>query len=199
MKVVMPVALPDVIELRKRTGADQWDEMWEGVLHMPPMANFDHQDLEVALLIYLWTHWGEPRKAKVLHQINLAAPGGWPNNYRIPDLLLLTRERFDINCGEYFEGAPDLVVEIRSPGDESYEKLPFYANLDVPEVWIIDRDTKEPEVYLLKRSRYKKQAAGTDGWVHSPGTDLELKAGLPGKLAVRRAGDDSTRADLPED
>ena len=40
----------------------------------------------------------------------------WPNNYRIPDLVLLTPERFDIDCNEYFDGGPDAVVEIRSPG-----------------------------------------------------------------------------------
>jgi Uma2 family endonuclease len=200
MKAVMPVALPDVLAMRKRTGADQWDEVWEGVLHMPPAPNRFHQDLEGSLETYLRFRWARPRGAKVYHQINLAAPGGWPEkNYRIPDLLLLTPERFSIDHNEYFEGAPDVVVEIHSPGDEAYEKLPFYAALGVPEAWIIDRDTKEPEIYLLKRGQYKKQSAAKSGWVRSPGTGIELRVGLPGKLAVRLAGDDTTREDLPED
>ena len=42
----------------------------------------------------------------------------------------------------YLEGGPTVVVEIRSPGDETMEKLPFYAQLGVPEVWIVDRDTQ---------------------------------------------------------
>ena len=33
-------------------------------------------------------------------------------------------------------------MEIRSPGDESFEKLPFYGRLGVCEVLVIDRDTK---------------------------------------------------------
>jgi Uma2 family endonuclease len=200
MKAVMLDVPEHILEWRKRTGADQRDEVWDGVVHMPPMQNIEHQDFEGALEVYLRLRWARPRKAKVFHEVNLAAPGGWPNkNYRIPDLLLLTPERFHINQDDRFEGAPDVVVEIHSPGDESYEKLPFYAELGVPEVWIIDRDTKEPEVYLLKRGRYRKQRPTASGWVRSPATGVEMQPGRPGKLAVRMAGDDTTWEDLPED
>jgi Uma2 family endonuclease len=199
MRAFMPVVQMDILTLRKEHGIDRADEMWEGVLHMPPMPNYNHQDLEVALEIYLWFHWARQRKAKVLHQMNLAAEGGWPNNYRIPDLLLLPPERFGINRGDYFEGAPEVVIEIHSPSDESYEKLPFYAALGVPEVWIIDRDSKEPEIYLLKRGRNRKQRPTAASWVRSSATGMEMRAGKPGKLAIRVAGDDATREDLPQD
>ena len=198
MKAVMPSLLPDVQAHRQRTGADQWDEMWDGVLHMPPAPNCDHQDLEGSLESYLRYYWAPPRQAKVYHQINLAAIGGWPNSYRIPDLVLLSPQRFAIDRNEYFEGAPDVVVEIRSPDDETYDKLPFYRDLGVPEVWVIDRDTREPEIHVLKRNRYKKQSATAEGWVRSPHLKIEM-AGVKGKLAVRLMGDDSTRQDLPLD
>jgi Uma2 family endonuclease len=198
MKAVMSSLLPDIQALRKQTGADRWDEMWEGVLHMPPMPNRHHQDLEGALESYLRFYWAPPRQAKVYHQINVASIGGWPHSYRIPDLVLLLPQRFAIDRNEYFEGAPDVVVEIRSPDDETYEKLPFYRDLGVPEVWVIERDTRTPEIHVLKRGRYKKQAATAQGWIRSPGTGIEL-AGQRGKLAVRLTGDDSTRQDLPPD
>src|SRR5262245_38291646 len=118
MRVVMPVALPEVVAMRQRTGADRWDEMWEGVLHMPPMPNRQHQDFEFDLEAYLRRHWARALGAKVYHGINLASPGGWPDDFRVPDLVLLTPERFAIDHNEYFEGAPDAVVEIHSPGDE---------------------------------------------------------------------------------
>jgi Uma2 family endonuclease len=35
-------------------------------------------------------------------------------------------------------GAPDAVIEIRSPDDETDEKLPFFAALGVAEVIVID-------------------------------------------------------------
>jgi Uma2 family endonuclease len=199
MRAVMSAVPPDILAWRKRTGADRWDEMWEGVLHMPPMPNRDHQDLEWAMETYLRLHWARPRGTKVYHQINVASPGGWPHNYRIPDLVLLMPERFHIDRNEYFEGAPDVVVEIRSPGDETYEKLEFYATLGVLEVWIIDRDRKWPEIYTLQAGQYERRGPDAEGWVGSAVTGIELRAGEPGKLAMRLVGDDATRADLPAD
>lgn len=198
MKAVIPVVPRDTLEWRKRTGTDRWDEVWDGVLHLPPLPNREHQELEGALERYLYEHWARPRKAKVYHGINVAPVGGWPDkNYRVPDLVLLTPERFSIDRNEYFEGPPDVVVEIHSPGDEAYEKLPFYAELGVPEVWIIDRQSKEPEVYLLRRGRYRKQTPGPQRWVQSPATDLELRATGSCKLAIRKKGEQPSL--LPED
>ena len=57
----------------------------------------------------------------------------WTKNYRIPDLVLLTPDRFHIDKCDYMAGAPLVCVEIFSPDDESYEKLPFYASLGVPD------------------------------------------------------------------
>jgi Uma2 family endonuclease len=199
MKGVMSAVPPEVIAHRKLTGADQYDEMWEGVLHMPPVPNRSHQDLEWAFETYLRFHWAPPRRAKVYHQINLAAIGGWPNNYRIPDLLLLLPQRFAIDRNEYFEGAPDAVVEIHSPGDETYDKFPFYAELGVPEVWVIHRDTRQPEIHLLRRRKYRPQRPTADGWLRSPATEVELCAASSGKLGVRLGGDETTREDIPAD
>jgi Uma2 family endonuclease len=198
MRGVIPMVTPEILAWRLHTGVHRWDEIWEGVWHLMPSPNWEHRDLEGELYTYLRSHWARPRGAKVYIQINLAAPGGWPENYRIPDLLLVSPQRFAIDCDEYFEGAPDAVVEIHSPDDEAYEKRRFYAELGVPEVWIIHRDTKVPEIYLLRNGRYRKQRANGGGWVRSPGTGVELRAGKPGKLAIRMNGDEGTRADLPE-
>ena len=82
------------------------DEMWEGVLHMSLEPNYEHQDFEGSLEFWLRNNWGRPKRAKVLHRINLALPGAgssWVDNYRIPDLVLLTRDRFSINCDTHFQ------------------------------------------------------------------------------------------------
>lgn len=198
MKAIAPVAPLDVMAWRKHIGADRWDEMWEGVLYMPPPPNLEHQDLGGALEAYLRFHWAPKHGAKVYHEVAVAPPGDWSKNYRAPDLVLLLPESFGLKRGEYIEGA-DLVVEIHSPGDRAYEKFPFYAQLGVPEVWIIHRDTKEPEIYVIKRGRYKKLTVQTDGWLRSPGTGVELRVGRPGKLAVRLEGDEASRQELPGD
>ena len=197
MKAVIAKIPDSLLAWRSRTGADRWDEKWEGVLHMPPMPNRDHQNFEWSLETYLRLRWARPRGCKVFHQINLSSPGGWPDDYRIPDLVLLTPDRFDVDRNEYFEGPPSAVVEIRSPDDESYEKLEFYARLGVPEVWIIDRDTKRPEVFALSGDRYEGRPPGDSGWVKSDVAGVEMRATEAAKLAIRLAGDPSTVEELP--
>jgi Uma2 family endonuclease len=130
--------------------------------------------------------------------MNLASVGGWPDDYRIPDLVLLKRNRLHINRGEYLEGAPDVVIEIESPGDETREKFSFYAALGVAEIWVIGRDTKEPEIHLLRSGRYRKQRSVSGDWVRSPATGLEMRRVAGDKLAIRIIGNDATRRELPE-
>ena len=197
MKAVIPNVPDAITEWRRRNGADRWDEMWEGVLHMPPMPNRVHQDLEGAMEAYLRRFWIGLKGGKVYHQINLASPGAWPSDYRVPDLVLLTPDRFGIDKNEYFEGAPTVVVEIRSPEDESYDKLDFYATLGVPEVWIIDRDTKAPEIYALVGGAYEKRDPDADGWVKSKATDVEIRRTESSRLAMRVGGDGSTLEEMP--
>jgi Uma2 family endonuclease len=198
MRAVMSSVPPELLEWRKRTGADRWDEMWNGVLHIMPAPSNEHQDLEGALETYLRLNWQKRGRTKVYHNANLAPVGGWPDDFRIPDLLLITSEKFHLNRKDYFEGAVDGVVEIHSPGDEAYDKLSFYEDLGIPEAWVIHRDTKEPEIYLLKKGRYRKQRT-VQGWMRSPLALLEMRANEQGKLIIRLLGDDSTRAELPQD
>ena len=199
MKAVMPEVPQHILQWRKRTGADQWDEVWEGVLHMPPAPNREHQELEGALERWLWAHWAEPQGARVYHQINVASVGGWPHDYRIPDLVLLTPDRFHIDHNEYFEGAPTVVVEIHSSGDEAHDKMPFYAELGVPEVWVIDRGSKVPEVYALAGDRYERQAPDHEGWIHSSAANVQLREHPGRKLALQIAGEPSTLGIVPEE
>jgi Uma2 family endonuclease len=197
MKAVIPSVPQHVLDERKLTGADRWDEMWEGVLHMGPTASPEHQSLEGAIEFWLRARWAQRRRARIYHQVNLATPGGWPKNYRIPDICIFLPQTRAVLIGDRFEGPPEVVVEIRSPDDESLEKLGFYAALGVPEVWIIDRDTKVPEIHVLTGGVYEVKAADGQGWLKSDVTGIELRAGPPGKLSMRVAGDDSTLESLP--
>jgi len=54
-------------------------------------------------------------------------------------------------------GAPDLVIEILSPSNSAIEmnrKLNIYRKAGVPEVWIIDPEEKQVDVYHLVDNRY---------------------------------------------
>ena len=55
------------------------------------------------------------------------------------------------------DGAPDLVVEILSPGNSKKEmkyKYALYEEAQVPEYWIIDPDHQNVLVYILKDEKY---------------------------------------------
>jgi Uma2 family endonuclease len=197
MKAVMSKVPEDILAYRRRSGADRWDEMWEGVLHMAPSPNRDHQDIEFELERWLRHFWAEPNGHRVYHQINVAEPGAWPNNYRVPDLVLLTKERAHIDRNEYFDGGPDAVVEIHSPGDETYEKFEFYAKVGVREVWVVDRDTCRPEIYALNEGRYVERNAVADGWLQSEVAGTELRGTDEGDMEIRLTGRDETRERIP--
>jgi Uma2 family endonuclease len=198
MKAIMAEIPPETLAWRKQTGNDRFDEMWEGVLHMAPAPSLSHQDFHYELLAWLRSHWARPRGNRVHGEVNVASPGGWPNDFRIPDLVLLTPDRFEISRDTHLEGAPTVVIEIRSPGDETMEKLPFYAQLGVPEVWVVDRDTRRPELYVLQAGRYEAQSPAADGWLHSAATGVRLRAEGENRLAMQIAGDEATRRLLPE-
>ena len=200
MKAVMAEAPASLLAERRRTGAHQWDEVWDGVLHMPAMPNREHQTVEFQLHSWLDRFWARPFGNRVFQQINLTTPGGWPDqNYRVPDLLLLTPDRFGIDKNEYFEGAPKVVVEIRSPHDESYEKLGFYAELGVPEVWIVERDGRFPEIFELRSADYQLLEADELGWLSSSATCIQLRhEATTRQLAIRLTADHSSLRLLPQ-
>jgi Uma2 family endonuclease len=197
MKAVMASVPEHILEWRRRTGADRYDEMWEGVLHMAPSPNRDHQDIELALAMWLRLNWGQPNGCRVITRINVAQPHTWPDNYRIPDIVLLTPARFHIDLNEYLNGGPDAIVEIRSPEDETYEKLDFYAAIGVREVWVLDRDTKRPEIYELVDDEFRRRQPDAHGWHRSEVVGAEMRATGDNKLEIRLTGRDDTLERLP--
>ena len=184
------------MEARRRAGAP--DEVWEGVLHMSPDAGDRHQQLIWRLIVWFDRHWiaGGDRGGR--SGGNVVRPGrvDWVQDFRIPDLSLWTPESKHVNRDAYFEGAPEVCVEIRSPGDESYEKIATYLDWGAREVWIIDRDTCAPEIYVrgdvesVERRGYRE-----GGWVESV-FGIRMR-GHDGGLEIELVDDPSTRARLP--
>jgi Uma2 family endonuclease len=199
MKLYASEAPPGLLEERHRLGHDRYDEMWEGVVHMNAVPHRDHQVLGSQLFVWLYLNWRRAPQREVYPERNIALPNGWPNDYRIPDLVLTTSERSEYDRGTYIEGPPLVCIEIHSPHDEAYEKLEFYARLGVPEVWIIDRDKKDVEVYILDTvtKNFELAEAGPDGWLRSSVTGILLKT-VDERLAIQLADDAASRTDLPQ-
>ncbi len=69
-----------------------------------------------------------------------------------PDVIFISRERRFLIQKEEIRGAPDLVVEVLSPGTEEKDrhfKKTLYARHGVREYWIVDPGGKTAEVYTL--------------------------------------------------
>lgn len=123
-----PADLQDLIERRRAIGADRSDEVWDGEYHMAPAAHFFHAYLagEVSAVLRPLA-----RRAGLVSaaEFNL----GSASDYRVPDWGLHRGVRDET----WLETAA-LVVEILSPGDESWAKLGFYATHGVDEVLVVD-------------------------------------------------------------
>ena len=72
-----------------------------------------------------------------------------------PDVIFVSNARRSILTEHGIEGAPDLVVEILSPGTARYDKgskRKIYARTGVKELWIVDPELKSIQVYHLTRN-----------------------------------------------
>jgi Uma2 family endonuclease len=175
MKAVIARVTDEELAVRRRTGIDRWDEMWEGVLHMRPAPNYEHQRMLDRLIIVLAPLLDETKRGTLRSGINVFAKMGPTENYRIPDLTFIASGRESIIARDGVRGGgPDAVIEIRSPDDETYEKLPFFAALGVREVIVIDRDNKRPEIYRLAGPQYVAVQADRDGWLVSDALDVRF-------------------------
>lgn len=190
MKAVISHVSEEQLAWRRRTGIDRWDEMWEDVLHMPPAPNYEHQRMLDALIVFLEPLLRLSGRGTLRSGINVFGPPTGKENYRIPDLTFVASGRESIIAEDGIRGGgPDAVIEVRSPDAETYDKLPFFAQIGVVEVIVIDRDTKHPEVFRLEGVRHSAVLPGPDGFVTSVVLDVRLKRGDGPTLAIedRRA------------
>jgi Uma2 family endonuclease len=182
MRAVM-IASPEWLEDRRKTGADRWDEVWDGVLHVPPAPTAFHQRLESAIEAAL-RPLAIARGLEVFHQLAVLEPNDHARNYRIPDLVVVDPAEV-ISAGT--EGPVELAIEILSPDDESRDKMPFYAARRVMELWLVDRETRAAEVYLLRGKTYVAVLADRAGVVRAPALDLELTVVAGPRLRIATA------------
>ena len=140
-----PAEFEALLERRRRLGQDLFDEVWEGVLHMNPARSGRHGKIDHQLAIVL-----EPRA----RQRDLTSIGpfnlGEEHDFRVPDGGL-HREWTD----RVWYPTAALVLEIVSPGDETYQKLGFYAAHRVDEVVIVDPDKREVRWLRLAGEGYE--------------------------------------------
>jgi Uma2 family endonuclease len=148
-----------LIEQRRAWGADKFDEVWEGIYMMAPLANFEHQNLAGKFCYILTELLGWSELDVVLPGVNLAAPSGvWKENYRCPDVAVFLRDTKAENCDTHWRGPADFLIEITSPGDRTHEKITFYDQIGVEELLIVNRETWTLELYQRQDDQLQKTA-----------------------------------------
>ena len=89
----------------------------------------------------------------------------------VPDLLFVAQDRVEIVTDRGVRGAPDLIVEILSPGTarrDRVEKAKLYARHGVRHYWLADPEARILEVYELGEGQYRRAASLADDDSFSP-------------------------------
>ncbi len=83
------------------------------------------------------------------------------HNGIVPDISYVSNERaFIVENDDYIAGAPDLIIEIISPGNikrDRVEKKNLYEHFAVKEFWLVDPANRSVEVYLMDGNAYQLQ------------------------------------------
>lgn len=135
----------------------------EGIIYMPPL--YPHQNIASFLdgLLRLFIDF---------FNLGVLIPAPfeiklWPDGpSREPDLIVVTKENLAGLTDRRFEGAPDLLIEIISPGsvtEDRVHKFTEYEQAGVREYWIIDARShqQQADFYVLGEDKIY-QAASVD-------------------------------------
>lgn len=141
-------------------------EVIRGVLYVSPAPTTEHQysSNEFAFRLSLFVR--ENSLGRVF-----TAPYDIRLPYRIsdpvePDVMFFRRGNEPRRGTACFEGVPDLVAEILSPGTRRRDqtvKLQAYQDAGVPEYWLTDPGARTVVVYVLEKGKYVELVRGGAG------------------------------------
>ncbi len=134
-------------------------EIIQGVLMMSPAPEIAHQAVIMRLSRYLDEQIFSTERGWVF----LAPTDVVLSSQKVvqPDILVLLHKHQDRLKKRYIEGAPDLIVEVISPGSAIYDRLvkhSLYVESGVPEYWLVNLQDQSIEVFVLEGKHF-----------HSPG------------------------------
>jgi Uma2 family endonuclease len=130
--IPVPPELADEVARRRASGADRHDEVWDGEYRMAPAARKVHGIVQGELYRVLWP-LARRRGLHTIVEFNV----GVPRDNRVPDVGVLRP-----GPDELWLPTAEIVVEVLSPRDWAWDKLPFYARHEVDEVVMVDPDER---------------------------------------------------------
>lgn len=138
------------------TPEDKRYELIEGDLFMTPSPTWNHQTISTNLYEKL----NDFVKKNKLGFVRFAPIDVVLSDEDViqPDILFISHERKNRITKENVRGAPDLVVEIISPGTENRDKVikkKLYGRYGAIEMWIVDSNVKTIELIGWEGSQFK--------------------------------------------
>jgi Uma2 family endonuclease len=134
-----PAEIEALIARRKQLGQDTFDEVWNGDYHMAPAPHPRH-GMAMDELIALLRDPARARGLRGIAPINV----GTQENYRVPDYAY-----YRSTPTETFVDHVEIVVEVVSPGDETYAKFDHYAAHRVGEIVCVDPIERSVRWFVL--------------------------------------------------
>ncbi|MFA0785121.1 Uma2 family endonuclease [Fervidibacter sacchari] len=155
-------------------------ELEDGRLIVMPSPRLEHQEV-VGMLYFVLDRWVEEHDlGTVVMAVDVALPTG--RGY-IPDLTFIRRDREGELIGKdgKIHGAPDLVVEVVSPGTkvrDRYKKMQGYFEAGVEWVWLIDSEDLTAEEFHRTEEGYLRTTTAGPNEVFEPKALPGLKINL---------------------
>jgi len=153
----------DEFQTLPRDGSKRF-ELIEGEVFLTPSPNTKHQRAVVKLLRVLADYAEQHDLGEVFVAPYDIVFSKW--TALEPDLLFVRRERLSIITEANVQGAPDLVIEILSPGNKAYDretKHRVYEEAGVAEVWYVDPEKRSVEIMNLGSDRRYEVTATLSG------------------------------------
>jgi Uma2 family endonuclease len=145
-----------------RGGRDLY-ELVNGSLVEMMAAQLDHERLFAWLFRLLGGYVEARNLGEVLGSrtaVRISEFGG-----RLPDIVFVREERKGILKQRGFYAEPDLIIEIRSPGDRPSDITALeaeYRIIGVAEIWFIDTKKRRVRVLVKSESGYAERVVTTD-------------------------------------
>ena len=139
-------------DLLRLCGEGVRGELIRGVLHETMPTGHEHGTIVTNLVFALMSHVRPRRLGTVVASDSSVRLERDPDTVREPDIAYTSAEKIplDARIPGYADVLPDLVVEIRSPGDSRravHDKARMWLSHGVRLVWVVHPDTRTVDVH----------------------------------------------------
>ncbi len=131
-------------------------EIANGILLLAPSSTGSHQDTVGEVFFHLRSHVKLPGLGLVSQAPSVVELSS--KDVFQPDIFVVMNVNLDRVQEKEFVGAPDLVVEVASPGTVAFDRLTKYDTYErtgVPEYWIVNLERRTVEVFVLEGGKFQ--------------------------------------------